>query len=329
MTRKKCKLTSKLTTLTKLRKLVKKIRKSTKMREAFKNTCISLGVQHKVLMIDVSTRWNSTYKMILRAYEFKEPLRVLCQKTKSLTSYLISEREWKYLSIINALLKKFDRATQYISMARYPTISAYLPKLNWLKDSLESFIKRNSGPLAKAAAAGLAKLEKYKMHVTNSKIPFIATFLNPMLKMNYFKELGYSKESMKEIEKAIYNTFKQKYELRDVTVISDENEDEIIGHIHKKAKIEKFTNEFQKYLHFPLSPPTKNFDILEYWKLQNAEFPCLSEMARDYLGVQSTSVSVERDFSDGADIVTPTRCSLKPDTIRALMCTKSWLKNKI
>ena len=41
---------------------------------------------------------------------------------------------------------------------------------------------------------------------------------------------------------------------------------------------------------------------------------------------KATSVSVERAFSGGADLVAAKRCSLKADTISACMCLKFWQK---
>lgn len=48
-------------------------------------------------------------------------------------------------------------------------------------------------------------------------------------------------------------------------------------------------------------------------------------MAREYLSVQSTSVSVERWFSDGVDLITPTRSSLSEDSISTVMELKQML----
>lgn len=78
----------------------------------------------------------------------------------------------------------------------------------------------------------------------------------------------------------------------------------------------------QKYIDSPLQP--EKVDSLKFWKAREDEFPHMSQMARDFLPMQSGSVCVERDFSGAVDLVTPTRCSLTKDTICATMCLKSW-----
>lgn len=151
-------------------------------------------------------------------------------------------------------------------------------------------------------------------------------FLNPSLKMSYFKEHGYTKPMIREIQKSICELFEKNYvsEAPNNKDNAEESLDEFFEHMHKRA-VNKEPKEFQKYLQFPLSAP--KVKVLEYWRSQKDEFPNVCNMARDHLAVQSGSVAVERDFAMGVDVVTATRCSLLPETIRACMCLKSWLKN--
>lgn len=191
--------------------------------------------------------------MILRAEHLKIPLKVLCTNEKSLASLHITDREWLDLLEVKHLLQKFHRATQLVSMERHSTIHAYLPTLDWLIVSLKGIVK---GPtsLVHAAKAGLAKLQKYRSKIYESKIPFIATFLNPALKLNYFKEHNYPASKIRQVKQMISDFFSENYdesESEDQDTTNDENEDdELYLHMYKRS-VDKISSEVQKYLNLP------------------------------------------------------------------------------
>lgn len=149
--------------------------------------------------------------------------------------------------------------------------------------------------------------------------------------MNYFKEHCYTKANIKEIQKVICERIESEYNTKPKDDESEEHKeeplDEFYDHMFRKSKVSREPKEFQKYMQYPLSSSKVN--TLDFWRSQQSDFPNLSIMARDVLAVQSTSVAVERDFSEGANLITPERCSLLPETIRACMCLKNWLKNEI
>lgn len=261
--------------------------------------------------------------MIIRARYLKKALQTLCFHEKSLVSLQMSDEEWSYLSVIEKLLAKFDRATKLMSMERHSTIYSYIPTLNWLIDSVKEFARQHSGTSRHAAQGALAKLNKYKLKVDECIIPFIATILHPALKLNYFKEQGYASSEIREIKKAVSEYFTTNYETLQQNVEDDSTSgDELYEHMFKRSRIEKTTSELMKYLNLPLA--NRKVDALDYWKAQSKEFPYLSLMARDILSAQSASTSVEGDFSKGGKLVTPTRCSMLQTTIKACMSLKSW-----
>lgn len=323
---------SNLKTIPKLRQLVKKARRSTQMRQKLEQHCEFYKMDYLVPVIDVATRWNSTFQMLERAGYLKTPLRALCLSEKTLNKFLMTDREWDDLNIIKVLLAKFDRSSQLLSMQRHPTIAAYIPTLNWLRESLEQFISDNPGAIGEAAEKGLQKLNKYEaeLSIKSSVIPYVGTFLNPALKMNYFKEHSNNRTYQKDVQKRISELFERDYANSESVGAADtpveEAPDEFFVHMFKRGKTNKTLKEFQQYLSSPLSGVKVN--VLDFWRAQQNELPHLSNMARDYLAVQSSSVSVERDFSDGVDLVTATRCSLHAQTIRSCMCLKSWYKSE-
>ena len=71
--------------------------------------------------------------------------------------------------------------------------------------------------------------------------------------------------------------------------------------------------EYTRYFNSPLAKEGTN--VLTFWKAHSVDYPILSAMAKDYLTVQASSVSSERAFSSGTDLVTADRCSLSGKTI--------------
>jgi hypothetical protein len=68
---------------------------------------------------------------------------------------------------------------------------------------------------------------------------------------------------------------------------------------------------------------------MDWWKENSIRFPVLSKMAKDYLAIQAASIYSEKIFSGGALNVTKLRNALHSNTVRELICLKSWLKLQI
>ena len=85
-------------------------------------------------------------------------------------------------------------------------------------------------------------------------------------------------------------------------------------------------NELEKYL---LGGTENNIDPLLWWKTQMKEYLILSQIARDYLSIQATSVASEQAFSVAGHTLTAMRNRLHPETARATLCVKSWIHNNI
>lgn len=85
--------------------------------------------------------------------------------------------------------------------------------------------------------------------------------------------------------------------------------------------------EFKSYCNILVEP--QNTEPATWWKLNQAKFPKLSQMAKDYLGIPASSVDAERAFSSSGRTVVPIRSSLGAQTIRALQCCKSWFNQLV
>ena len=78
--------------------------------------------------------------------------------------------------------------------------------------------------------------------------------------------------------------------------------------------------ELNHYLELPIDEET---EPLLWWQAHSNEFPVLSNMARDYLTIQATSVASEQAFSIAGNVITKNQNCLLPETSRACLCVKS------
>ena len=124
----------------------------------------------------------------------------------------------------------------------------------------------------------------------------------------YVKEVCVEKDEEADPKKARYDFFERAHS--DMMAAHSE---EMIPH-----------DELQEYLVTRVA--TKQTDILNWWRAQESNFPTLAAMARDMFAIPATSAPSERAFSLARHVVTEFRSSLAPETIRAVLCLKSWLK---
>ena len=85
------------------------------------------------------------------------------------------------------------------------------------------------------------------------------------------------------------------------------------------------SNELEKYIAEPLLQIVGQFDILAWWKNKREEYPILTQIVRDVMAIQVSTVASESAFSAAGRVVDPYRNRLDPEIIEALICTKDWI----
>jgi hypothetical protein len=83
--------------------------------------------------------------------------------------------------------------------------------------------------------------------------------------------------------------------------------------------------ELDKYLGEEREPDTQ-FDILQWWKVQQCRYPVLAKMARDVLAIPVSTVASESAFSTGGRVLDCFRTSLTPRMVEALVCAQDWFR---
>jgi hypothetical protein len=88
------------------------IRSSPQRREAFRRCLVDESNKDLMVMLDNSTRWNSTYSSIKRGLELKERLMLFCHLRKAeISEDILSEADWHHLEEISIALEPFYEAT--------------------------------------------------------------------------------------------------------------------------------------------------------------------------------------------------------------------------
>jgi hypothetical protein len=113
--------------------------------------------------------------------------------------------------------------------------------------------------------------------------------------------------------------------------------------IERSCSLPSASCEFQSFLSSTQSNPSKSelliyleetnvslsnkeFDLLNWWKVNSHRFPVVSIMAKKFLTIPTTSVSSESTFSTGGRTLDDYRSSLSPSMVEALICSSSWIR---
>lgn len=199
--------------LEKIRETVKFV-KSSESREKMFVACVeTVGIPNPNqagLLLDVTTRWNSTFIMLSRAIKFKDALRNLSEVEPSY-KWFPSELEWSRAALINEFLSPFAEMTKLVSGSSYPTANLYFMQV-W---KIESWLRyhANSEDDAISEMVKIMRLKFDKYWDDYSDILAIAAVMDPRLK---FKCLEYcyttlnpstSKAKMDHIRKKLEKQF--------------------------------------------------------------------------------------------------------------------------
>ncbi|CAB4409531.1 unnamed protein product [Rhizophagus irregularis] len=294
----------------KIRNLIVKSRSSSQRRKKFSEISKLNGVDDLLPILDVPTRWNSTYDMVKRALDLKVVFDkiILASEFSDLNNIKLSQSDWTSLENIAAFLRCFAK----LSTEMYKT----------------------PNNIALAANAAWNKLYEY-YNKASEETHYIATILDPRWKIKYFKDWEDEENGDDNIYyKNAKKIFTRKFdEYRSIyypvsgtlnnSLGEDEDSEDSLFPVPKRFRNNNGHDELNSYFNSTPEPGTIN--VLEWWKSYESNYPTLAKMARNYLAIPATSAPVERLFSESGNLITPERNRLRSDIIRAIMCLKSWL----
>ncbi|CAB5363097.1 unnamed protein product [Rhizophagus irregularis] len=181
-----------------------------------------------------------------------------------------------------------------------------------------------------AAINAINKLKIY-YNKTDSTLYAVSLILDPRLKVEYMKDNEWETQWVDRTKKTVSELYMMLYapqETQNTNIEYNSSDEDLVSHISKRHRIES-VSEFDRYLNADRAQAL--CDTLNWWKRHEEEYPNLSNMAKDYLGVPATSAPAERIFSSAADVITYDRASLAPETLfgwrRIGYSGKLWMNN--
>jgi hypothetical protein len=334
-----------------IRNTVAYVKNSTLQYEYFKKCQSECNLNEKSeLMLDVPTRWNSTYDMLCSALNNKEAFARLIFRHKSTYKKCApSESDWEMATAICACLKPFAEATVLFSGHKYPTANMFYRKFCLIKLAIAEWCGSTNQVIKRMAYSMQKKYDKY-WDKSNMALA-VASFLDPRYKkkaIEFYAPKLYPTTSRQEISKLdmVIDQLFQSYlctsmkrdnngssYVQQLTSQLDApgDEDDLDMFLQSKCQSDSGTkSELELYLEQPLAPKEKDsdFNILSWWKVKQAEFPILARLARDVLSIQVSTVASESAFSAGGRVIDPLRNRLEPDTVQSFICLKDWTLGK-
>ncbi|KAF9920641.1 hypothetical protein BGZ67_001099, partial [Mortierella alpina] len=201
--------------LFKLRKGIVKIRRSPPRLDRFKELTTAPGKKQGLSpLIDVCTRWGSTYAMIERGLQCKEAYcSVLLEN--DLDNLLLEEVEWRRLTSLRDLLQQFDKLTTKVCASKtYVTITMTVVVYNNLIGILERFMDENRDRLpdiCSGAQAAYDKLKKYYAATDESPIYSVATAIHPAMRFKYWADQNWGAKYERTAKKSVRTMWTGQY----------------------------------------------------------------------------------------------------------------------
>ncbi|XP_022899313.1 zinc finger BED domain-containing protein RICESLEEPER 2-like [Olea europaea var. sylvestris] len=286
---------------------------------------------------------NSTYMMLQAAIKFKKAFDVL-ESDANYTKYFDEERsngknidgppthvDWDQAEAFVGFLKTFYDMTLKISGSLYVTSNTFFQEMCEIHAELNKLAKEPNSMIGSMTVSMRRKYGKYWGYLEKfNQLLFIATILDPRCKLELLKVGLY--ECYKEMMTPPLVSPKDATQPRSQSALqttlgtSKPVPSIFRARLMQETQVEK--NDLVDYLNDRCEDLTNDdFDILNWWKLNENKFKIVSQIAKDVLAIQISTVAPESAFSTSGRILDPFRSSLSAKMVEAVICTKNWLHN--
>ncbi|KAF5455354.1 hypothetical protein F2P56_024943 [Juglans regia] len=322
----------------------------------FSEIAKQLQLPSKKLILDVPTRWNSTYLMLDAAIQFKEVFPRYGDRDSSF-EWVPTVEEWGQVENVCQLLAIFNEVTNIVFGSDYPTANLFLSEVWRMKDILGKKSRDENEYMKSMVRKMTAKFDKYWGEC--NLLMAIAAVLDPRFKMvliqfcfpliyqnsDASKNIDYVSQVLHELYDEYvheYNSTLEAQREQENARINVSSCSSSVGRnmqsgqllfksfVRSVDTVQPSKSELDNYLEESIyiceEGSDASFDALEWWKANSLKFRTLSKLARDILATPITTVSSESTFSAGGRVIDPHRASLSTETVQMLLCGSDWVR---
>nr|XP_055075686.1 E3 SUMO-protein ligase ZBED1-like isoform X2 [Misgurnus anguillicaudatus] len=318
---------------TRARRMVTYFKTSTTAKERLREKQEQMARPVKKLILEVDTRWNSTYLMLQRIYEEREPVGAALATLRTDVAPLTSE-EYFAISECMKVLAPFQVATVELSEEKRVSGSKVIPMMKMLRYTINETLKTISNDTAMQLGQNLSRRLADKFSALEStSVLTLATLLDPRFKTfgfhNHIQAQTAIGRLTSECTALIRDTAHQtsSHSAQPDTAQNLESTDqlnlwELLDNDASNARRNKSatsdaTIEVQRYMTDP--PLQRSADPLAYWSTHKAIYPHLYQLSKLFLCTPASSVPCERIFSKAGEIVSKKRNRLSPKTVEKII----------
>ncbi|CAN1268538.1 Zinc finger BED domain-containing protein RICESLEEPER 2 [Linum perenne] len=330
-----------------VREALRWVRASPAREESFRNAVSIMKMKCKKMpLLDVTTRWNSTFSMLDTASTYDKALKVL----ENIESNFVEDLEAKTyqgevigvpsssdrdsVRVLTSHLKFFSDMTRVASGTSYVTINLFLREVTKLFYHIKKMKRDEETVISTMERSMEEKVKKYWSedvdNVKVNRLVYIRAILDPRKNMEiipYSFNMIYGLTQCAELVEmvrselhALFDLYKAEYDKR---VNSSQSGSVASSTQTTGVELVKYLSEVREVS----TDKKQRFDVLAYWKASALRLPILSEMVRDVLAIPISSVAFESAFSTGGRVLSNFRSSLTPAIVEALIRAEDWLRS--
>lgn len=317
----------------KCKTIVKWFKRSVKANDDMRKVQAAAGVpegKFLKLLLDVNTRWNSTYYMIERF------IKLSAYVSQVLLNYpdsppMITSREKDELMEICTFLRPLEAMTVQISGERHGTLSQIIPLVHCGHEQI-SKIHPCQPAAQKLKQEILKQFDKRFATIEQSFLLAASTILDPRFKRVNFKDPLALSSVLRYIRAEITEKDDKMETASESSVESEHDFDFWAPHktlAHKKKRAcddVQPQDELTFYLNSQVLPLKSN--VVDAWDDMKTVYPKLYEVSQNYCHLIGTSVPAERLFSKAGSTATLKRNRLTTKRLSKLLFLQTWLNKK-